>query len=124
MTLPIGRFTPYQQFAPAHAAASGPAAGEPQPPQHGPARPAKPGLEAPGTILGDVPPAPTPEARELVARAAEVVQELHENHRELHVSTDNDTGRVIIEVRDLDGNVLKTIPPKHALDILTGDADL
>lgn len=70
------------------------------------------------------PPAPTPEARELVAKAAEVVQKLHDNNRELHFETDHETGRVIIEVKDLDGNTLKTIPPKHALDFLTGDADL
>ena len=34
------------------------------------------------------------------------------------------TNRVVIEVRDLDGNVLKTIPPTKALDILSGDAEL
>ena len=81
-------------------------------------------MEESGTIVGDVPPAPTPEARELVAKAAEVVQKLHDNNRELHFTKDETTNRVIIQVRDLDGNVLKTIPPKSALDFLTGDADL
>ena len=81
-------------------------------------------MEESGTIVGDVPPAPTPEARELVAKAAEVVQKMHENNRELHFSTDESTNRVVIEVRDLDGNVLKTIPPMKALDIMSGDAEL
>ena len=123
MTSPIGRFTPYEQYRTAASAASRFAAGEPQP---APGRVAAPrtGAEESGTILGDVPPAPTPEARELVAKAADVVQKLHANNRELHFSTDETTNRVIIEVKDLDGNVLKTIPPKHALDFLTGDAEL
>jgi flagellar protein FlaG len=63
-------------------------------------------------------------ARRNLALAAEVVQRLHEHNRELHFSTDESTNRVVIEVRDLDGNVIKTIPPKKALDILSGDAEL
>ena len=31
-----------------------------------------------------------------------------------------DSNRVVIEVRDLDGNVLKTIPPAKALDVMSG----
>jgi flagellar protein FlaG len=56
----------------------------------------------------------------MVDRAAERVQELQSDNRELHFSHDEDSGRVIIEVRDLEGNVLKTIPPSKALDILSG----
>ena len=56
----------------------------------------------------------------MVDRAAERVDELHADNRELHFSTDEQSGRVIIEVRDLDGNVLKTIPPSKAMDILSG----
>ncbi len=123
MTLQIGRFTPYQQLAPVTPAGSRVAASEPQAQPQWQAQ-MKPRVEESGTIVGDVPPAPTPEARELVAKAAEVVQKLHANNRELHFSKDDDTNRVIIQVRDLDGNVLKTIPPKSALDFLTGDADL
>ena len=33
---------------------------------------------------------------------------------------DEDTGRVIVQVRDLDGNVLRTIPPSEALDVMSG----
>ena len=72
------------------------------------------------TILGDVPPAPTAEAREMVDKAAERVQELHKQNRELHFSRDEASNRVVIEVRDLDGNVIKTIPPAKALDIMSG----
>ena len=121
MTLQIGRFTPTENLAarlyqPVSKVSAEPALQAAQP---------KPGVvEESGTIVGDVPPAPTPEARELVAKAADVVQKLHANNRELHFSTDESTNRVVIEVRDLDGNVIKTIPPKKALDILSGDAEL
>jgi uncharacterized FlaG/YvyC family protein len=72
------------------------------------------------TILDDVPPAPTEEAREMVDKAAEVVQELHKHNRELHFKRDESSNRVVIEVRDLEGNVIKTIPPAKALDIMSG----
>jgi flagellar protein FlaG len=122
MTLQIGRFTPNEHLV-------APAAQYPPPVgkvslDSAQADQLKPGVQESGTIVGDVPPAPTPEARELVAKAAEVVQHMHDNNRELHFSTDESTNRVVIEVRDLDGNVLKTIPPKKALDILSGDVDL
>ena len=121
MTLQIGRFTPYANLATAVTAADKVAPADAHDPK---ARQHTTGVDESGTIVGDVPPAPTPEARELVAHAAEVVQKLHENNRELHFSKDHESGRMIIEVRDLDGKVLKTIPPKDALDFLTGDADL
>jgi len=67
-----------------------------------------------------VPPAPTAEAREMVDKAAERVQALHKQNRELHFTRDEASNRVVIEVRDLDGNVIKTIPPAKALDIMSG----
>ena len=116
MTLQIGRFTPYEQLAAAtFAAPVTPAAPRPQD-----AQPIK-GVQETGTIVGDVPPAPTPEARELVAKAADVVEQMRKNNRELHFSRDEDSGRIVIQVRDLDGKVLKTIPPSEALAIMSGD---
>ena len=56
----------------------------------------------------------------MVDKAAEVVQQLHEHNRELHFSRDESSNRVVIEVRDLEGNVIKTIPPAKALDIMSG----
>ena len=78
------------------------------------------GSQDEGTIVGDVPPAPTDEAREMVDRAAERVRRAPRANRELHFSRDEESDRVIIEVRDLEGNVLKTIPPAKALDIMSG----
>ena len=116
MTLPIGRFTPYEQLASAMSAAP---AGDAARPQDAASQRSE-GVQETGTIVGDVPPAPTPEARELVAAAAEVVEALHRSNRELHFSRDEESGRVVIQVRDLEGNVLKTIPPSKALDIMSG----
>jgi hypothetical protein len=48
------------------------------------------------------------------------VQDLYERGRELHF--DMAEGRLRIELRDLDGNVLKTIPPSAALEIAGGKA--
>ena len=116
MTLQIGRFTPYEQLAPtAYAAPAVPAVSRPQD-----AAQLTKGVEETGTIVGDVPPAPTPEARELVAKAAEVVEAMHKNNRELHFSRDEESNRVVIQVRDLDGKVLKTIPPSEVLNIMAG----
>ncbi len=117
----ISRFTPYETLAASQlAGAVNPT--PPVPPLNAAQRPVD-GSQEEGTIVGEVPPAPTPEAREMVDRAAERVQELVKQNRELHFSRDEQSNRVVIEVRDLDGNVLKTIPPAKALDIMSG-ADL
>jgi uncharacterized FlaG/YvyC family protein len=116
----IGRFTPspYEQVAPAATSSVG--AVTPLAALHA-VKPAATDVDhSKDTILGDVPPAPTAEAREMVDKAAERVQEMHKQNRELHFSRDESSNRVVIEVRDLDGNVIKTIPPAKALDILSG----
>jgi flagellar protein FlaG len=111
MTLEIGRFTSSYPVAPPPAPQRAIAASAAE----GPARRFD-------TLLDDVPPAPTEEVRAHVDRAAEVAAELAARDRELHFSTDEETGRVIIQVRDLDGNVIRTIPPSHALDVMSGAA--
>ena len=72
------------------------------------------------TVLGDVPPAPTEEVRAQVDRAAQIAQDMADRNRELHFSKDAETGRVIIQVRDLQGTVIRTIPPSHALGMMSG----
>lgn len=116
----IGRFTPYESLASRALDRAPGATQQLTPPPSAVAQRAVDGSQDEGTIVGPVPPAPTEEAREMVDRAAERVQELHADNRELHFSTDEQSGRVIIEVRDLEGNVLKTIPPSKALDIMSG----
>jgi uncharacterized FlaG/YvyC family protein len=46
--------------------------------------------------------------------------ELRSQQRELHFTRDESANRVVVEVRDLEGNVLRTIPPSKALDVIAG----
>ena len=69
-----------------------------------------------------LPPSPPPEVMDEVAAARDRAAELAANNRELHFSTDQDTGRVIVQVRDLQGNVIRTIPPSGALQVMSGGA--
>jgi uncharacterized FlaG/YvyC family protein len=46
--------------------------------------------------------------------------ELRSQKRELHFAHDPQQNRVVVEVRDLEGNVLRTIPPSQALDVIAG----
>jgi hypothetical protein len=78
---------------------------------------------APGPDAVDVIPAsPPPEVLAEVDAAWEHAAELAAENRELHFHRDERTGRMIIEVRTLDGEVLRTIPPSRTLDIMGGEA--
>ena len=66
------------------------------------------------------PTSPPPEVLEEVDAAWERSAQLAAENRELHFDTDPETGRDVIQVRTLDGEVLRTIPPSRALDVLTG----
>lgn len=68
-----------------------------------------------------LPPSPPPELMDEVAAARDRAAELAASNRELHFSTDEASGRVIVQVRDLEGNVIRTIPPSEALAIMSGE---
>jgi uncharacterized FlaG/YvyC family protein len=67
-----------------------------------------------------LPASPPPEILDEIGAAADRVDALAALDRELHFRKDKESGRVIIEVRDFEGNVLRTIPPSEALDVLGG----
>ena len=67
-----------------------------------------------------LPAAPPPEVLDAIGAAAERAAELRSQNRELHFRKDESTGRVIVQVRDLAGNVIRTIPPSSALEIMAG----
>jgi flagellar protein FlaG len=52
-----------------------------------------------------------------VDNAAQVWDDLHEHGCEVHFDLDENSGRLAIEMRDLEGNVLKTLSPSGALGI-------
>jgi hypothetical protein len=70
--------------------------------------------------IGEIPAEPPPDALREVDRAAARAEELWNERRELHFEVDDKSGRVVVQVRDLDGNVIRTIPPSEALDVLSG----
>jgi flagellar protein FlaG len=70
--------------------------------------------------IGGIPAEPPPDALREVDRAAARADELWHDRRELHFHLNDDSGRVIVQVRDLDGRVIRTIPPAEALDIMSG----
>jgi len=94
----------------------------PAPPSRsGPAaRAGAPAEVSPAVRVDTMPAAPPSEVMDEVSTAAHVWQVLHDQGRELHFDVGADH-RVRIEVRDLDGNVLRTIPPSEALSIAGGD---
>jgi flagellar protein FlaG len=55
-----------------------------------------------------------------MAAASQRYDELRSQKRELHFRHDETANRVVVEVRDLEGNVLRTVPPSKALDIIAG----
>lgn len=71
--------------------------------------------------LDTIPSSPPPELQAEIQRASDRVDELHADGRELHFAYDEGAGRVQIQVRDLEGNVLRTIPPSKSLSVVSGD---
>jgi DNA-directed RNA polymerase subunit K/omega len=68
-----------------------------------------------------VPGSPPADAHDAVGAAADRAEQLAQQGRELHFETDKQTGRVIVQVRELaTGKVIRTIPPRDALAMLTG----
>ena len=70
--------------------------------------------------IGRIPAEPPPSALREVDRAAGRAKELWNDKRELHFEVDDGSGRVIVQVRDLAGHVIRTIPASEALDVLSG----
>ena len=69
--------------------------------------------------VSTLPASPPPSALADMQKAAKVWEELRAQKRELHFEPTSD-GRVIVQVRDLDGNVIRTIPPANALEVASG----
>jgi flagellar protein FlaG len=68
--------------------------------------------------VSTLPASPPVSVLEDMHSAARVADELRAQQRELHFETTD--GGVIVQVRDLDGNVIRTIPPARALEIASG----
>jgi FlaG protein len=72
------------------------------------------------TAVLSLPATPPVEVLDAIGAAADRAAELRAANRELHFHKDETSGRVIVEVRDLEGNVIRTIPPSEALEVMSG----
>ena len=110
MTFEIGQLT----IAPAATAPVAPARA-PAPP---PVEQVQPVREP--DVSDVIPASPPPEVLAEVDAAWERTSRLAAQNRELHFARDEASGRLVIEVRTLDGEVLRTIPPSEALNVMSG----
>jgi FlaG protein len=94
----------------------------PTPPRRAQSAPAPGLVPAPRVDTAELsmPASPPPEVLDEVDAAAARAEALAASNRELHFRVDDASGRVVVEVRDFDGNVIRTIPPSEALDIMAG----
>ena len=69
--------------------------------------------------VSTLPASPPPAVLEDMHVAAQAYQELRAQQRELHFEV-TDGGHVAVQVRDLDGNVIRTIPAAKALEVAGG----
>lgn len=102
------------------AAPAVPAGGPAPPPKASGAQFAGALQEAVSVDIAAVPASPPPQVLTDVAAAAERVQWLREHNRELRFHVDPETRRVHVEVRDLNGRLIREIPPSEALDAMSG----
>jgi flagellar protein FlaG len=67
-----------------------------------------------------LPATPPPEVLDAVGAAADAADAMAAQNRELHFERDPQSGRVVVQVRDLaTREVVRTIPPSEALGILS-----
>ncbi len=78
-------------------------------------------VKDPAVRVDTIPATPPPEVHDAIAVAAQSYEQLHQSERHLSFHVDGRTGKLAIEVHDLQGNVLFTVPSKKALDIAAGD---
>ena len=89
------------------------------------ARPNAPGGPAFDPVAAgssDIPVAPPAEVMRDVEAAARRADWMREQGQELHFEIDPDTRRVRVEVRNLNGEVVRVIPASEGLAIATGGA--
>lgn len=65
---------------------------------------------------------PPPSVLRDVDRASRVWERLHAEGRELHFEHSEQSGRLVIQIRALDGTVLRAVAPSEALSIASGSA--
>lgn len=83
------------------------------------ARPVSAAADA-AVSLDTLPSSPPPEVHDAIAVAAQSYKQLAAINRELSFQIDDRTGKLTVEVHDLKGNILFTVPASKALDVAAG----
>jgi hypothetical protein len=89
-----------------------------------PSRPA-PSTHASGAVDSAVhvdtfPSSPPPEVHDAMAVAAQSYEKLQKAGRQLSFQVNDATGKLTVEVHDLQGNLLFTVPASKALEVAAG----
>ncbi|HWX44137.1 MAG TPA: hypothetical protein VNY52_02320 [Solirubrobacteraceae bacterium] len=74
----------------------------------------------PAVSLDTLPSSPPQEVLDQMAGAAQTYEQLSAQGRELRFARDEQSGHIRIEVRDRQGNVLRTLSPAQALEVAAG----
>jgi hypothetical protein len=67
-----------------------------------------------------IPDCPPADLLDAINGAAEAYERLAASGRRLHFETDSDTGKLSIQVLDLEGRALGTIAARKVLDVVSG----
>jgi hypothetical protein len=67
-----------------------------------------------------LPASPPPEVHDAIAVAAQSYEQLAATNRQLSFRIDDRTGKLTVEVHDLKGKILFTVPASKALDVAAG----
>ena len=84
------------------------------------ATPSPPSPVQPPVSLQTFPSSPPQEVLDDMTSAARVHDALRAQGRELHFAHDSQSGRMMVQVRDRGGHVLRTISPSEALEVAAG----
>jgi hypothetical protein len=81
---------------------------------------AKPPVISDSVKVDMIPSSPPQEVLDAMGKAAQAHDDLKQSGRELHFNVDQSTGKLTVEVHDLNGNVLFTVPASKALEVAAG----
>ena len=88
-------------------------------------RPAAPRTEATFSLDAaagrSIPASPPPEVLYALDRAQSVLAELASRQVSMHISVDEDTSRIHVELRDGEGRLIREVPASHATGMLSGE---
>lgn len=68
-----------------------------------------------------VPASPPPEVLHALDRAQSVLAELASRQVSMHVSVDDETSKIHVELRDSEGRLIREVPVTHATAMLAGE---